>query len=208
MPSSRARQSPSDDQHRRSWSVAPVRLGDKVEHNGVARRGSRRAPAGHNLTKALLRAPAGPALITDCDLIRDPAPRGSPNICASPRAGAIVAWSTDQPVRRGPQRRAEPSGTYCGWFVWLARDHERSGSQRDAQRGHGNRHPAVLMDDPYNGAGAAGAALGSNRQEVLCSRQPRRPPAASRPTPPHGADEHGVEDRRRMMVIAPRPGRW
>ena len=72
----------------------------------------------------------------------------APNICASPRAGAIVAWSTDQPVRGGPQRRAEPSGTYRGWFVWLARDHERSGSQRGAQRGHGNRLPAVLMDDP------------------------------------------------------------
>ena len=77
MPSLPGRQPRSDDQHRRSWSVAPVRLVDKVEHNGVARRGSRPAPAGHNLTKASLRAPAGPAPITDCDLIPDPAPRGS-----------------------------------------------------------------------------------------------------------------------------------
>ena len=122
--------------------------------------------------------------ITDGEEEHPSSGASSPNICASPRAGAIVAWSTDQPVRGGPQRRAEPSGTYRGWFVWLARDHERSGSQRGAQRGHGNRLPAVLMDDPHNGAVAAGAALGSNRQGVLCSRQPRRPPAASRPTPP------------------------
>ena len=59
-----------------------------------------------------------------------------------------------------------------------------------AQRGHGNRRSAGLMDDPYNGAVAAGAAMGSKRHGVPCSRPPRRPAAALRPTPPHDADEH------------------
>jgi len=54
------------------------------------------------------------------------------NICVSPRADAIAAWSTDQPVRGGPQRRcAKLCGTHRGWSRrGLARDHERSGSHR------------------------------------------------------------------------------
>ena len=42
-----------------------------------------------------------------------------------------------------------------------------------AQRGHGNRHSAVLMDDPHNGAVAAGAAPGfeSTRSTLFASTQ-------------------------------------
>ena len=76
------------------------------------------------------------------------------NICVSPRAGAIAAWSTHQPVRDGPQRRrAALCGTHRGWSRrGLAVDHERSGSYRGAQRGHGHGHSAVPIDDRHTAA--------------------------------------------------------
>ena len=58
------------------------------------------------------------------------------------RVGASVASSTDKQVRCGPQHcRADPCGTPPLGRRWLARDHERSGSHRAAQRGHGHGAP-------------------------------------------------------------------
>jgi hypothetical protein len=63
----------------------------------------------------------------------------SPNICVPPRADAIAAWSTDQPVRGGPQRRRAKR---CGQFADV-----------------GFFHPACAVGAAGIGAGVFGAAL-------------------------------------------------
>jgi hypothetical protein len=54
---------------------------------------------------------------------------------------------------RSGRPSAPPCGTHRGWSRrGLAREHERSGSYRGAQRGHGHGHSAVPIDDRHTAA--------------------------------------------------------